>query len=145
MGGEVGVDVPKIWAIIVLFFDSFKASDFYLTSRQQGHSPTERIWDAIFTTSLMLEHKCVGLQIFYPSSMSDIQLLLKIEVFQSFMVRKDYELLWQQVVSPVLERLHHSIKLLVICGVPHSRITEFFTEVGYRVPFLTDNTAYPYS
>ena len=34
VGGEVGVDVPKIWAIIVLFFDSFKANDFYLTCEQ---------------------------------------------------------------------------------------------------------------
>ena len=81
MGGEVGVDVPKIWAIIVLFFDSFKASDFYLTCEQQGHSPTERIYSSVFTTSLVLEHKCIGLQIFYPSSMSGIQLLLGIEVF----------------------------------------------------------------
>ena len=81
LGGEVGVDVPKIWAIIVLFFDSFKVSDFYLTCEQQGHSPTERIYGAIFTTGLVLEHKCVGLQILYPSSMSGIQLLLKIEVF----------------------------------------------------------------
>ena len=77
--------------------------------------------------------------------MLDIQFLLKIKVFQGFMVRKDYELLWQQVVSPVSERLHHSIKLFVICGVPHSSITEFFTEVGYRVPFLIENIAYPYS
>ena len=61
------------------------------------------------------------------------------------MVRKDYKLLWQQVVSPVSERLHYNIKLLFICGVPHSSITEFFTEVGYRVPFLTENTTYPYS
>ena len=61
------------------------------------------------------------------------------------MVRKYYELLWQQVVSPVSERLYHNIKLLVICGVPHSCVIEFFTEVGYKVPFLTENTAYPYS
>ena len=80
VGGEVGVDVPKIWAIIVLFFDSFKASDFYLTCEQQGHSPTKRISGAVFTTRLVLEHKCVRLQIFYPSNMSGIQLLLGIEV-----------------------------------------------------------------
>ena len=61
MGGEVGVDVHKIWAIIVLFFDSFKVSDFNLTCEQQGHSPTECISGAIFTTHLVLEHKCVGL------------------------------------------------------------------------------------
>ena len=59
------------------------------------------------------------------------------------MVRKDYELLWQQVVSLVSERLHHNKKLLVICVVPHSSIIEFFTEVGYRVPFLTENTIIP--
>ena len=61
------------------------------------------------------------------------------------MVWKDYEFLWQQIMSLVSERLHHSIKLLVICGVPSSSIIEFFTQVGYRVPFLTENTAYPYS
>ena len=61
MGGEVGVDVPKIWAIIVLFFDSFKASDFNLTCEQQGHSPSERISGTVFTSGLVLEHKCVGL------------------------------------------------------------------------------------
>ena len=61
MGGEVGVNVPKIWAIIILFFDSFKASDFYFIGGQQGHSPTERIYGAVFTTSLVFEHKCVGL------------------------------------------------------------------------------------
>ena len=61
MGGEVGVDVSKIWAIIVLFFDSFKVRDFNLACEQQGHSPTERISGAILTTGLVLEHKCVGL------------------------------------------------------------------------------------
>ena len=80
MGGEVGVDVPKIWAIIVLFFDSFKASDFNLTCEQQGHSPTQCIGGTVFTTDFVFEHKCVGLEIFYPPSMSDIQLLLGIEV-----------------------------------------------------------------
>ena len=106
MRGEGGVDAPKIWAIFVFFFDSFKASDFYLTCRQQGHSPIERICSAMFTTSLVLEHKCVGLKILYPTSMSGIQFMLEIEVLQGFVVRKDYELFWQQVVSLVLERLH---------------------------------------
>ena len=80
MRGEVGVDVSKVWAILVLLFDSFKTKDFNLTGEQQGHSPTECISGTVFTTGFVFEHKCVRLEIFYPPSMSGIQLLLGIEV-----------------------------------------------------------------
>ena len=61
MGGEVGEDVSKVWAFLVLLLDSFKAKDFNLTGEQQGHSPTERISSAVFTAGLVLEHKGVAL------------------------------------------------------------------------------------
>ena len=80
MGGEVGEDVSKVWAFLVFFFDSFKAKDFNLTGEQQGHSPTQCIDCTVLTTGFVFEHKCVGLEIFYPPSMSGIQLLLGIEV-----------------------------------------------------------------
>ena len=80
MGGEVGVDVSKVWAILIFFFDSFKAKDFNLIGEQQGHSPTQCIGGTVFTTDFVFEHKCVGLEILYPPSMSGIQLLLRVEV-----------------------------------------------------------------
>ena len=99
----------------------------------------------VLTPSLVLEHKCERLEILYPTSMLDTQFLLGVEVFQSLMVRKDDELLWQQVVSPMSERLNHGIKLLIIGRIPHPSLTELLTEVGYGVSILTENAAYPYS
>ena len=80
MGGEAGENVSKVWAFLVLLLDFFKAWDFNLTGEQQGHSPTQCINGTVFTTGFVFEHKCVGLEIFYPPSMSSIQLLLGIEV-----------------------------------------------------------------
>ena len=80
MGGEAGEDVPKVWTFLVLLLDPFKAKDFNLTSEQHGHSPTQCIGGMVLTIDFVFEHKCVGLEILYPPSMSGIQLLLKIEV-----------------------------------------------------------------
>ena len=99
----------------------------------------------VLTLDLVLEHKCEGLEILYPTSMSGTQFLLGVEVFQSLVVRKDDELLWQQVLSLMSERLNHNIKFLIIGGVPHPSFIELVTEVGYGVSILTENVAYPYS
>ena len=72
MGGEVIENGPKVWAFFVFLLNPFKAWDLYLASEQHDHSSTQCISGTILTSSFVFEHKGVGLEVFYPSSMTGI-------------------------------------------------------------------------
>jgi len=53
----------------------------------------------------------------YPTAMSIVKLLLRINIFKRLVVRDDNELLREKVMAPVTHCLNHRIKLLIISRV----------------------------
>ncbi|KAI0494319.1 hypothetical protein KFK09_024453 [Dendrobium nobile] len=64
-----------------------------------------------------------------PSTMACIQLLLGVDITQSFVIRENDKLLREQVVSPITKILDHSVKLFIIHGIMLPNIIKLFTEV----------------
>ena len=58
------------------------------------------------------------------------------------MVRKEHELLEQEVVAPVPQRLNDVIELLIVCRVPESNIIQLFAEELDGVAILAKDTPY---
>ena len=65
----------------------------------------------------MFHHKVVALQKLNPTTMPKIQLLLGIEIMQSFMIIVDNKFSRQQVMAPMPKSSNNGIKFFVICGV----------------------------
>ena len=67
-----GVDMSKIWAVKVALLESVKACDLNSDNRENGDPSTQGISSSILNSHLVLQYKCVGLDIFYPSRVPGI-------------------------------------------------------------------------
>lgn len=103
---------------------------------------TKGISHMIFRTYFMFKHKRKLLYVIKPSCMFGIQMLLRMNMPQRIMVRVQDEVLVDQVMSPMVERLDDGIKLQVIRRVSLLCFIKFLTEEGNRVPLLAQYSPY---
>ena len=90
----------------------------------------------------MFHHKVVALQKFNPATMPKIQLLLGLEIAQSFMIRVDNKFLRQHVMAPLPKSSNNGIKFFVISGVLLFSIIQFLTKINNWVALLTKYSPY---
>ena len=90
----------------------------------------------------MLHYKVVALQKFNLTTVPKIQLLLGMEIAQSFMIRVDNKFSRQQVIAPMAKSSNNGIKFFVICGVLFLSIIQFLTKISNWVALLTKYSSY---
>ena len=78
----------------------------------------------------MFHHKVVALQKLNQTIVPKIQLLLGMEVAQSFVIRVDNKFSRQQVMALMPKSLNDGIKLFVICGVLLLSVIQLLTELS---------------
>ena len=90
----------------------------------------------------MFHHKVVALQKLNQTIVPKIQLLLGMEVAQSFVIRVDNKFSRQQVMALMPKSLNDGIKLFVIYGVLLLSIIQLFIELSNWVVLLTKYSPY---
>ena len=84
----------------------------------------------------MFHHKVVALQKFNLTTVPKIQLLLGMEIVQSFMIIVDNKFSRQQVMAPTPKSSNNGIKLFVIYGVLLLSVIQLLTEISNWVKQL---------
>ena len=84
----------------------------------------------------MADDERVVLQILHPPRVPVAQLLLRVEVLEGLVVRKEHKLLGQEIVAPVSQCLNDGVELLIVRGVLESNVIQLFVEELDRVAIL---------
>lgn len=100
--------ILKIKAWCVLSFNSFKSYYFSTHFRKEKWTTTECIGNLIFNSSFMSNGVSVILQKVYPSPCLAFNLLW-VDIPKGFMVWKDDEFLWKQVMLPIAKSLYYHV------------------------------------
>ena len=98
---------------------------------------TKNIYSIIVYPRTMFENKGIVLKKFNPLNISRGKLTLGMKIKQGLMVRIKKKLIGQQIMTPMMKRLHNRIKLLIISEIMLFSLIEFFTKVSNRVTILT--------
>ena len=61
------------------------------------------------------------------------------------MIRIEHELLREEVMAPVSQRLDEGIELTIIVIIPALRVVQLLTKVLYGMSFLAKDSSYTYS
>lgn len=104
---------------------------------------TQRISDPVSLPWLMAYWEGKLLEIGYPRGMTCQNLRLAIQVSQRVMIREQYELPMNQVMTPMLNSLNYSMELDVISTITASSLRKFLTIKSHRRPFWLSTASMP--
>jgi len=97
---------------------------------QNENTVAEGISGFVFYSHFVAKSERVVLKELNSSPMSRVQLLLRVDILQSLMIREENELMQQKVMSPIAKCLNHRIEFLIIGGVSLSDFIQHLTKVS---------------
>src|SRR3954470_15545185 len=94
-------------------------------------------------TRVVLQSEVVIRQIFHPSSLPHVQVLLSEDMSETLVIREDLELLPIKIVSRGLERMNNCCQLQVMSRIVLLMNLELTRSEGYNSPLLHKDASQP--